>query len=311
MIGQITAKYLGLNFYSFNISCTDGLFVLDNQSETNVELIDIIKNDSIIRSHHKYIKSKTLNPSIGMRNSYSKLRNDFNLRHNKSAQIANYNLLLESEENHAALHLSLLLQEYIKISLPLSSICHEDDYLYVLFLQMQPEATTVPCALEYNQQLNLIRHVRTLIPTNAKLLVKEHFAQFYVYHEIPHVNDIDYRTLKDNRPLNFYSEISNIPNTFLLDLHTPSAALLGNQTTLFTSVGTCGIEFFLSGSKVHQFKSWSPYYQFLHEYGTKDLTSAERTELLTSYFDNYTFEISQFIGVESTHTNREIFYAIL
>ena len=36
------------------------------------------------------------------------------------------------------------------------------------------------------------------------------------------------------------------------------------------------------------------------------LTSAERTELLTSYFDNYTFEISQFIGGESTHVN-EIF----
>ena len=146
-----------------------------------------------------------------------------------------------------------------------------------------------------------------MIPANAKLLVKEHFPQFYIYHEIPHVNDIDYRIIKDNRPLNFYSEITNIPNTFLLDLHTPSAALLGSKTTLFTAVGTAGIEFFLSGSKVHQLKSWSPYYQFLHEYGTKDLTSAERTELLTSYFDNYTFEISQFIGGESTHVNREIF----
>ena len=37
------------------------------------------------------------------------------------------------------------------------------------------------------------------------------------------------------------------------------------------------------------------------------LTSGKRIELLTSYFDNYTFEISQFIQDESTHTNRELF----
>ena len=307
LIGQITAKYLGLTFYSFNISCTDGLFILDNQSGKNIELTDLIKDGSAFRSHHNYIKSKTLKPSIGLRNSYSKQRTDFSLRHNKMAQFATYKLLLQRNENRAALHLSLLLQEYIKISLPLSTICTEDDHLYVLFLQMQPEATTVPCALEYNQQINLIRYVRTLIPENAKLLVKEHFAQFYVYHEIPHTNDIDYRILQDNRPLNFYSEINNLPNTYLLDLHTSSNALLGKRTTLFTSVGTCGIEFFLSGSKVHQFKSWSPYCQFLEEYGDKDLTTAERSDLLTSYFDKYSFEISQFIGCESSHINRQLF----
>ena len=203
-----------------------------------------MQNGSTLRTHHKYIKSKSLNPSFG-RNSYSELRNDFSLRHNKSAQILTYKLLLESEENQAALHLSLLLQEYIKISLPLTSICNDDDHLYVLFLQMQPEATTVPCAFEYNQQLNLIRHVRTLIPPHAKLLVKEHFPQFYIYHEIPHQNGIDYRIIKDNRPLNFYTEITNIPNTFLLDLHTPSASLLGSRTTPFYRCRYCRHRVFL------------------------------------------------------------------
>ena len=172
---------------------------------------------------------------------------------------------------------------------------------------MQPEATTVPCALGFNYQLNLVRHVRQLIPSNAKLLVKEHFGQFYIYHEIPHIDGFDYRILTDNRPLNFYSEILSLDNTFLLDIHTPSSALLGSKTTLFTSVGTSGIEFFLSGSRVHQFKSWSPYCQFLEEYGLKDLPIPERAKLTTEYFDKYSFEISQFFGYEWPHLRRELF----
>ena len=95
LIGQITAKYLGLKFYSFNTSCTDGLFILDNQTGKNVEITDLMQNEPTLRTHHKYIKSKSLNPSFG-RNSYSELRNDFSLRHNKSAQILTYKLLLES-----------------------------------------------------------------------------------------------------------------------------------------------------------------------------------------------------------------------
>ena len=99
----------------------------------------------------------------------------------KQAKQKNLELLIKNEPQASALYLGQLTQEYIKNSSSIENIVKPDEHKYLIFLQMQPESTTVPCAMDLSSQLNLIQKVRSIIPNNAKLLVKEHSAQFAIF----------------------------------------------------------------------------------------------------------------------------------
>ena len=113
-----------------------------------------------------------------------------------------------------------------------SELAHELDYFYFP-LHYQPEATTQIRAGIYDDQLNLINLISSLLPVNKYLLVKEHPA---------------YWTRKWNTKINlyrskeFYSSIKDIHNVLLVDYSLDSNTLIKNSKGLIAITGTVVLE---------------------------------------------------------------------
>ena len=99
------------------------------------------------------------------------------------------------------------------------------DAKYVFFpLHYQPEASTCICAEKYEKQLYYIDSWAKSLPADTVLYVKEHYA------------------LLGNRKLDFYKELKQYPNVFLIDPWENSRKLIENAEATTTLTGTAGYE---------------------------------------------------------------------
>jgi hypothetical protein len=94
----------------------------------------------------------------------------------------------------------------------MASIPNLKDTDYVLCaLQYQPEKSTCPNGGKFNDQRLMIKSLRSVLPPNVKIIVKEHPSQFI----------FDFARYGEYfRDENYYQSILDIPNVELLDMKT-------------------------------------------------------------------------------------------
>jgi hypothetical protein len=135
----------------------------------------------------------------------------------------------------------ILYKSYIKYSIKpdLTS-----DYLYFP-LHFQPERTTDPEGMFFSNQLIALQLLRSTLPQNIKIFVKEHPRQFD-----PLIPDL--RKLYSRSKL-FYKKILNLPNTYLINIDTNSNDLIYHSKFVATITGSAGWEGALKGKPVFIF----------------------------------------------------------
>ena len=111
----------------------------------------------------------------------------------------------------------------------------------VVMLHFQPERTSLPEGLNFSQQLHLIRTLRFGLPDDVTILVKEHPSMV-----VGHF-DIRYRT-KD-----FYTIVSKMENTQLVDIAIDSFSLIDKAIAVATITGTVGSQSLIRGTSVLAF----------------------------------------------------------
>jgi hypothetical protein len=99
-----------------------------------------------------------------------------------------------------------------------------------LFLHFQPERTSIPEGGRFSSQISAIAALRSQLPDDWSLLVKEHPSMFL---------------LKSKRPFrhpDFYALVANMHGTYLLDETYPSFDLIDKAEAVATLTGTVGFE---------------------------------------------------------------------
>ncbi|MCL7945960.1 hypothetical protein [Marinobacter sp. ATCH36] len=105
-----------------------------------------------------------------------------------------------------------------------------DGKFVCLFLHFQPERTSIPEGGRYASQINAISALRSQLPDDCALLVKEHPSMFL---------------LKSKRPFrhpDFYTLVASMPKTYMLDESHSSFDLIDQAQAVATLTGTVGFE---------------------------------------------------------------------
>ncbi|GAA5262999.1 hypothetical protein KTGMC3_P1749 [Methanocalculus sp. MC3] len=108
----------------------------------------------------------------------------------------------------------------------------------VFFLHFQYERTTLPEGLQFAQQWLAIRSLAASIPSDWKLVVKEHPSTFR-YMFIPQVRDT-----------RLYEAISSLPNAIMAPLDLTPFDLIDRAIVVSTIKGTAGMEAIIRGKPV-------------------------------------------------------------
>lgn len=114
---------------------------------------------------------------------------------------------------------------------------HTEKY-FVFFLHYQPEATSMPNAGIYANQLFVIRELSLAMPDGYKLLVREHPFSFE--------NGFSYRY----RTKSFYDAINAMKNVKLISLHHDPYELIDSSSGVVTLTGTVGLQAICRGKAV-------------------------------------------------------------
>jgi hypothetical protein len=128
-------------------------------------------------------------------------------------------------------YLKIIRNDYLINELPKTEFC-------TLFLNFNPEMMLNPLGFPFNRDMNVISKVRSLVPQEQALLVREHPSQF----------SPGYGYL--GRNLNFYSSVDSFPNTFIISSEYPLSELLDSSAMVFTLNGTVGWQAAARGIKV-------------------------------------------------------------
>ena len=108
---------------------------------------------------------------------------------------------------------------------------------YIYFaLHAQPERTSQPEGMQFADQILAIKKLSLVIPSDIKIYVKEHWAQFIKW---PPENSL---FMYNERPDDFYEEISKINNVELIDYKYDSRQLIENSICVSTITGSVGFE---------------------------------------------------------------------
>jgi hypothetical protein len=140
--------------------------------------------------------------------------------------------------------LKSLLRMGVKTSLYLSFLRSVNDCAggpYVVFLMhYQPEESTIPRGGVFSQQVNAIVKLRSLLPPEVKILVKENRATF----RAPLALAIGVRSRR------LYEAITALPQTYLVALERNTFDLIDGALAVATITGTAGLEALCRGKKV-------------------------------------------------------------
>lgn len=115
-------------------------------------------------------------------------------------------------------------------------------FVYVA-LHYQPEATTAPLGGMFANQLLMILHLRSVLPANIVIAIKEH----------PSMLLRDRHDKKIWRPNDFYAILAALPNTYLISKSYRSHDVLAMCRGVATVTGTVGLEALLLGKPVLTF----------------------------------------------------------
>ena len=94
----------------------------------------------------------------------------------------------------------------------------------VYFLHVQPELTVEEMAFEYQDQVNTLRNVLALLPTDMSLVVKEHSPML------------------GRRQIGTYGELMHMPGIILADPMEDSHKLIKNASVVVTLTGSAALE---------------------------------------------------------------------
>ncbi|MCL7939447.1 capsular biosynthesis protein [Halomonas sp. ATCH28] len=108
------------------------------------------------------------------------------------------------------------------------------DYV-IFFLHYQPEKTTLPEGWGFTQQYLAIKAMRDALPDDMCLYVKEHPSMFN--NKFP----------KGVRSLEFYKSISELTNTYLVDINIDSYKLIDGSCLTSSVNGTVSVESVIRG----------------------------------------------------------------
>lgn len=113
-----------------------------------------------------------------------------------------------------------------------AQVCDLESPFIFVPLHVQPEATTLPMAGDWHDQLHWIQTMAHNLPSEWKLYVKEHPAQFTTSSYY----------FSRGRDLDFYRELASIPNVVCVPLDMPSNVLIAKSKAVCTLTGTAGWE---------------------------------------------------------------------
>jgi hypothetical protein len=98
------------------------------------------------------------------------------------------------------------------------------------FLHYQPERTSLPEGLEFSQQIFAIQTLRSVLPENVKLYVKEHPSTFTRFCSPYH------------RDPGFYEAINKFEGVELVNIETDTFTLVDQSIMIATLTGSVGVE---------------------------------------------------------------------
>lgn len=169
----------------------------------------------------KYIQNKQSEKKV----SFSLGRSYLNQFHKRVRGYQNFFHLIR-------LHMLLrrFYKEYKRLSIDNEKLKSLYKYIYVP-LHYQPEATTLPLGGFFSDQLYMIKKLRSILPDDITILVKEHRSQFN--HQL--------RGYK-GRYLEFWDEIMKLHNVLLCPLDADPKKLILDSLLVATVTGTAGWE---------------------------------------------------------------------
>lgn len=130
-----------------------------------------------------------------------------------------------------------LKERYLKSSISLNELRKIKNYIYVP-LHYQPEATTAPLGGFFSDQIYMLEKLRSTLPSNIALVVKEHYSQFS--------GALDgYR----GRYLEYWDKINELENTHVVPLECDPKGLIVDSLGVATVTGTSGWEAIQYGKK--------------------------------------------------------------
>jgi hypothetical protein len=163
---------------------------------------------------------------------------------------------------------------------------YEDKYIF-LPLHYQPEMTSNPSGDIFVDQMLCIDILTKGIPTNYKIYVKEHKAQFYSHTE-GHTS----------RNKDFYDDLLKYPNVKLVPLEEDVFKLITNSIAVATVTGTAGWEAIVRKKPVIIFGlSWYEAFD-----GVIKIRSQKDVEKILPFINNYTYDENNLLSYLLAHS---------
>lgn len=151
----------------------------------------------------------------------------------------------------------------------------EEKEFVTYFMHYQPEETTIPRGGVFAQQLNVLIKLRSIIPPEIAIIIKENKATFRLAVTLA----------MQVRSEEFYRSISSIPNTYLVSDEIDTFYLIDKSISIATITGTVGLESLARGKRVIIFGSagYSDYKNIIR--GDLLTESIKRESLLANKLD--------------------------
>lgn len=198
---------------------------VEELSAAGMEYISAKRNNYAL-AEPQYMKNQKLGGGKGLGSRVSRLREKLTTEQVPKNRTSASNLdreLTKLLDRYRSSKLRRSLKKHVVDSIP-------DGKYVCLFLHFQPERTSIPEGGRFSPQINAISALRSQLPDDWSLLVKEHPSMFL---------------LKSKRPFrhpDFYPLVASMPNTYLLDETHSSFDLIDQAQAVATLTGTVGFE---------------------------------------------------------------------
>jgi len=140
----------------------------------------------------------------------------------------------------------------------------------LFFLQVQPEKSTSPLGGEYCDQIHAIKSIRSWLPDEFELVVREHPSQFRRF-----------QSLHKGRGLGFYKAIRQAGGV-ILDYNISKIKLMENAVGVITVAGSVALESYMKGK--HAAYMGYPWYSGIE--GIKSIRSRKDMEFFLYDIEN-------------------------
>lgn len=155
---------------------------------------------------------------------------------------------------------------------------------HYLFLHYQPEASSIPLAGRYADQMLAIESITSKMQRNECLIIKEHPRQFIEYGNLE-VNHDHIANVLGFRNSNFYKQAISFKETYLCPRNKSVKSILQhNKTVIWSPTGSITLQAFLCGCDFEQLDTYTPY-RYLIPHKTTQINKRKKIAIdtLTEY----------------------------